>query len=119
MSLNIDQITKFTEQLCQDTKQLAAGDQKARVRLICVANKLAQALENPQETFLRLWLLDVSVNETSEKRNGRAKEKVNGGGGPIEVFLAIYQDLTMILPEYYQSRLASCLRLETVTVPPR
>lgn len=60
MSLNIDQIMKLTEQLSQGTKTLAEGNDKARVGLVLVAHKLAQALEDPQETFLRLWMLDVS-----------------------------------------------------------
>lgn len=61
MSVNIGEVTKLTETLSQGTKQLAEGSEEARLNLIQVAQKLAQVLQTPQETFWKLWMLDVSI----------------------------------------------------------
>lgn len=62
MALDIDRITNLTEQVSQGSKLLAQGNEKDRATLAMAAWKLVQALEKPQETFYRLWLLDVRNN---------------------------------------------------------
>ncbi|KAJ4397342.1 hypothetical protein N0V93_001567 [Gnomoniopsis smithogilvyi] len=58
MPINIDRVTKLTEELSQNTQLLAEGNEKSRLKLLLISYKLTQALENPQETFWKLWMLD-------------------------------------------------------------
>lgn len=75
MSINIDQVTKLTEELSQGLKLLTDGNDKARLRLTQVAYKISQALENPQETFWRLWMLDVRTEAIKHSfQTARANE---------------------------------------------
>lgn len=69
MSINIEEVTNLTEQLSQGTKQLAKGSEEARLKLMQVAQKLAQVLQTPQETFLRLWMFDVSMKSGKKNNN--------------------------------------------------
>lgn len=64
---NIDQITNLTDELSQGVKDLVGGNDKDRSRLMLVAHKLAQALEKPQETCWRLWMLDVRTTSEGTK----------------------------------------------------
>lgn len=59
MALNIDRITKLSEQIIQGTKLIAQGNEKDRVNLVATAFKLGHALETPKEYLIKLTLLDV------------------------------------------------------------
>lgn len=100
MSINMDKVTKLTEQLSQGTKHLIKGNEEARLHLMQVTQKLAQALQTPRETFLKLWLLDVSVSKGSDRSTGLWEV------GWIIIIL------TLISLGYYEGRTASCLRFE-------
>lgn len=63
MSISVEKVTMLTEQLKKGIKQLATGSEEARLKLMQVAEKLVQALQTPQETFLRLWMFDVCIGE--------------------------------------------------------
>lgn len=75
MSINMEKIIELTEQLTQGTKKLAKGSEEARLNLMQVAEKLAQVLQTPQETFLRLWMFDVSI-KGSKRENIQKTTKI-------------------------------------------
>lgn len=56
---DFNRITEMAEQISQESKNLETGGDKARAILRQKAEKLLVSLEAPQETMIRMWLLEV------------------------------------------------------------
>lgn len=62
MSIQVDHVTGLIEDLSQSSKELAAGCDRSRVEMLQKAWGLFQALETPDETLMRMWLLEASAD---------------------------------------------------------
>lgn len=60
MALQIERISDLVEKIKHSKDQLAVGDSSVRLSMLQWAWNLAQALETPYESLMRLLLVDVS-----------------------------------------------------------
>lgn len=61
-------VVELVEGISQDSKQLASGNLRARSDVQEKARRLCQALETPQETLLKVWLLEVCMECFASKK---------------------------------------------------